>query len=206
MKKILLYCLLAFVILINTGCPKPCIEAEYSFAIQSQITPDMDSVSIGDTIYLISSTPTTMKELSTGMEVDYSGATIGSNLSIAEALNGTNVPRDAVFDFDYVSIKGGVYNDRNIPRPDGVQQLKYEEINGRYELKIGIIPKKRGLYAFGVGNGFSTGRNKKNVCEKASFSISLNNTDQHLYLYREIDPSHQFTDFESKRIYYFKVY
>lgn len=205
MKKILFHSLLAFIIVINTGCPKPCVEAVYSFAIQSQITPDSDSINVGDTIYLISSIPTTMKDLGTGIEVDYSRATIGSNLSIAEALGGTNIPRDAVFDFDYVSIKGKIYNDRNIPSPDGVQQLNYEEINGRYELKIGIIPKKRGLYAFGVGNGFSTGRNKKNVCEKASFSISVSNTSQHLYLYQEIDSSHQFTDYELRRVYYFKV-
>lgn len=205
MKKILFYFMLSCAIAINTGCPKPCIDATYSFAIQSKITPDLDSVNIGDTIYLISSTPTTMKDIGSSIEVDYSKATIGNTLSIGELIIGNKLPRDAVFDFDYVSVKGRVYNERSIPSPDGVQQLSYEEINGRYELKIGIIPKKKGVYGFGIGNGYSTGRNKKNVCEKASFDISFNNTNQHFYLYQEFNPMHQMTDYESKHGYFFKV-
>ncbi len=56
MKKLFIITTLTYVIVINIGCPtKSCIEANYSFAVQSQIIPDRDSISSGDTIYLISS-------------------------------------------------------------------------------------------------------------------------------------------------------
>lgn len=74
MKTIWIYVLLTTIIIINSGCPKPCIEANYSFAATSQITPDGDSIRIEDTLYLISSFPFSLVDQQTGKPVDYSNA------------------------------------------------------------------------------------------------------------------------------------
>jgi hypothetical protein len=79
-------------------------------------------------------------------------------------------------------LNGTIYDDRSIPSPDRVQQLTYQEFNGNYDLKIAIIPKVKGNYVFGLGDGLSNGRHKTSKCEKASFSISFDNTNQHFYL------------------------
>jgi hypothetical protein len=205
MRKLLIITALTFVIFINIGCPtKSCVEANYSFAFQSQIIPDRDSINIGDTIYLISSFPTKLKDQNTSIEINYSEANnLGSTLGVGELINGDSFPKDAIFNFSYISVKGRIYNDRNVASPDGVQQLVYEELNGNYELKVGLITLKKGIYVLGIGDGLGIGRR---ACEKASFFISLGNTSQHIYFYQNWRPGYILTESDLKHIYCFKVY
>lgn len=206
MKKIFIIILLIVAIL-NTGCPKPCIEANFSFNVNTQITPDQDSVHVGDTIYLKSSFSSSLIDQRTGQLVDYSNSTgIGSNLAISSLPLGDTIGKDAVFDFEYVNVNGRIYNDRSIPRPDGVQQLKYEAENGNYILKVGLIPKKKSNYILGIGNGLSGARTNSRNCEKAAFNISINNTNQHFYLIGRWVPGITLDDYGKKHVYYFKVY
>ena len=207
MKKIFVFVGLIYVFFINSGCPKPCIEANYSFAVNSQIKPDVDSVHIGDTIFLISSFSNKLTDQSTGKIVDYSNATdIGSALSVFKLIKGDTIATDAVFDFSYISVNGRVDNNRSIPRPDGIQQLTYQEVNEKYILKIGLIPKQKGVYGLGLHNGLSNGRKNSSSCEKAGFDISYNNTNQHFYLLTEWKPDNVINDFGKAHGYYFKVY
>lgn len=193
--------------MILAGCPKPCTEANYIFAVNSQITPDLDSVQIGDTIFLISSFPTKLSDQSSGQIIDYSNSTgIGSTLAVSSLPLGDTIGKDAVFDFDYLSFNGRIYNNRSIPRPDGVQQLSYEELNGKYVLKVGLIPKKQGNYILGIGNGLSNGKKKNSNCEKASFNISIYNTNQHFYLIENWVPGITLDNYGKMHVYYFKVY
>ena len=206
MKNLFAFMPLFILAILISGCPKPCTEANYIFAVNSQIIPDLDSVRIGDTIYLTSTFPSSLKDQIGGAIVDYSHAkNLNSTLGIGEFVNGEKIPNNAVFNFDYVSIKGRVYNDKNIPNPDGTQQLIYQEINGNYELKIGLIPKIKGIYGLGIGDGVSTGRSNAKSCERATFSISLNSTNQHFDIYKNIDSLHQVSDYEQKHAYYFIV-
>lgn len=207
MKNIIAGIGLLIFAVINSGCPKPCIEANYSFAVNSQIIPALDSVHLGDTIFLTSTFPVNLTDQRTGVIVDYSNSTdIGSTLAISKLPKGDTVAADAVFDFNYVSVNGKIYNDRSIPRPDGVQQLTYMEMNGNYLLKVGLIPKQTGNYILGLGNGLSNGRKKSRSCQKASFDISINNTNQHFYLIQAWVPGIILDDYGKKHVYYFKVY
>lgn len=207
MKKINVVILLTIIAVINSGCPKPCIEANLSFSVNSRIAPDNDSVHIGDTIYVESSFPTQLTEQSTGQLTDYSNSTgIGSTLAVSSLPPGDTIAQDAVFNFDYISVNGRIYNDRSIPRPDGVQQLTYGETNGNYVLKVGLIPKKVGNYILGLGDGLSNGRKKNRNCEKASFNITLINTDQHFYLLKEWKPDLILDDYGRNHGYAFRVY
>ena len=207
MKSRLATLILLSILVINSGCPKPCIEANLSFSVHSQIIPDNDSMHIGDTVYLESSFPTQLTEQSTGQLMDYSNSTgIGSTLAVSSLPLGDTIAQDAVFDFDYISVNGRIYNDRSIPRPDGVQQVSYEETNGNYTLKVGLIAKKKGNYILGIGDGLSNGRKKSKNCEKASFNITLINTDQHFYLIKNWYPNVVIGGYGKMRVYYFKVY
>lgn len=207
MNKLFMLIILFVVTIINSGCPKPCIEANYSFSVNSQLIPDKDSIHIGDTIYLESSFSQQLTEQSSGQIIDYNNSTgIGSALAVSKLPIGDTIAQDAVFDFDYVSISGRIYNDRSIPRPDGVQQLTYGETNGNYVLKVGLIAKKKGNYILGIGNGLSNGRKKSRNCEKASFNITLSNTDQHFYLIEKWYPNVTIGGYGKMRVYYFKVY
>jgi hypothetical protein len=66
MKNLVISLALMVIAIILSGCPKPCIEANYSFAVNSQIIPDLDSIKVGDTIFLFSSFPTSLKDQRTG--------------------------------------------------------------------------------------------------------------------------------------------
>lgn len=206
MKKILIWVFLSAIVLINTGCPKSCVEANYSFAVHSHIMPDMANINIGDTIYFVSSFPTQLQDQNTSTLINYSGAkSIGSTLAVRQLITTENLAKDAVFNFTYFSVMGTIFNDRNIPSPDGVQQLVYQEVNGRYELKIGLIPKVSGVYVLGMGNGISVSRNGSAGCEKASFNITLENTNQHFDLLYAWNPNAQFYGDGKSRAYYVKV-
>ena len=113
MKKIIIGLGLLIVIIINLGCPKSCIEANYSFAVNAQITPDIDSVHVGDTIYLTSTFPSRLNNLVTNDTVDYSNSTnIGSNVAFLKLNEGIYPGQDAVTNFTFVSLIGKIYNDK----------------------------------------------------------------------------------------------
>ena len=192
----------------NLGfCIKRFTLPNYSFNVTSLITPDLDSMHVGDTIYLVSIFSTKLIDQSSGQMIDYSNSTvIGSTLAVSSLPIGDTIAKDAVFDFDYVSVNGRIYNDRSIPRPDGIQQLNYAELNGNYVLKVGLIPKKQGDYVLGIGNGLSNGINKNKNCEKASFNISVTNTNQHFYLLTKWNPDIIINEFGKNHGYVFKVY
>lgn len=206
MKDIVVGIILACIVLLNSGCPKSCIEANYAFLVNAQVSPDRDSINVGDTIYITSSFPAKLIDQGTGAEINYTGAKkIGSTLGVGKLKMGSAIPVDAVFDFSYIAIKGNVYNDRGIASPDAVQQLTYQDSNNTYELKVGLIAKVKGTYALGIGNGLSVGRSGVKNCEKAAFDISLNKTSQHFNIYQSFSQNHQSNDYERKHAYYFVV-
>ena len=118
MKNVKIITALFLIAIFNSGCPKPCIEANYSFAGTIQIFPDDSIIHTGDTLWLKSSFPTSLNDISSGELIDYSNATnIQSTLSIAKLVNGDTIPRRSVYNFDYVSEIGQIYNATDIPRP-----------------------------------------------------------------------------------------
>ncbi|MBS1573942.1 MAG: hypothetical protein JST09_01460 [Bacteroidetes bacterium] len=182
------------------------MEASYSFAIHSRFSPDNDSISVGDTIYLISSTSKKLTDVYSGNQIEYNGAdNLGSTLSIGELRINSTIPTDAVFDFEYFSENGRIYNDRSVSSPDGVQQITYQETETEYKIKIGIIPKKKGIYAMGLGDGLSIKRKGAFGCQRASFAISITDTEQHFYYYQNWRPGYTLTETDMKRLYCFKV-
>jgi hypothetical protein len=104
------------IILFNTGCPKSFVEANYSFAVNSQLSPDLDSAHVGDSIFLNSTFAVKLEDQITGAIVDYS-----STLGVVNLNDGIYSPADAVDNFDYAGIIGEVFNDKSVPSPNKFQ-------------------------------------------------------------------------------------
>ncbi len=209
MKTRLLYFLSFLAALTLTGCPDPpCFNPDpsYSFAVTAHFTPDKDSIQIGDTLYLVSEFPSTMIPIGGQEPVGYTHSTgIGNSLGIVELTETSKRSADAVNSFDYINVDGLIYNSKDIPSPGRFQQLKYKEVSDKYLLKVGFIPKKKGIYLIGIGSGLSNGRKTGDKCTKASFQTTLTNKDPHLYYYEDwsglpMDP------FATNISYLFKVY
>lgn len=166
-----------------SGCPDPeCLNPnpKYTFAITAAFSPTKNKVQVGDTIYLISEFPSTLTPVGSQNPVDYTNAaTIGSAITIVEYL--PNKERKwNVYDFDFIAIKGEAFNSTDIPVPEAAEGIRYVETNGKYEIKIAIVPKKKGNFVFLLSNAYSDTRaiKGKDHCDRASFSISLLNDHQ----------------------------
>ncbi|MDX2306402.1 MAG: hypothetical protein NW226_26570 [Microscillaceae bacterium] len=188
----------------NTGCPDKCINPEYHFEVEASIKPDNEAIKIGDTIFVESHFSESLLDVETNMIIEYSNAKkIGSNIGFTNLDFYGNLNYNSILDFSYVSISGQIYNSKDIPLPNQVNQLTYEYANNEYKLKIGIIPRKKGIYLLGLGNGLSLGRKNTKECDQASFSITLSNTDQHLYLFEDVYGN--LSEYDRQRSYCFRV-
>lgn len=196
----------AALLLTLTGCPSVCTETTYSFAVTATFSPQKDSIQVGDTLFLTSTFPNKLTDRLSGKEINYANATnLGTSIFVDLLPGDKSALVDAVSSFDYVSKKGRIYTDPTVPSPTRVSQLQYQQIATNYELSIGFIARKKGVYCLTVSNGFSVGRINTD-CDKASFDIELANTDQHLqYLSRYLNTS-TVPDYNARGSYCFKVY
>lgn len=153
MKTLSTNLLLVLVALTMTGCPNPiCLNPNpvYSFAVTAHFTPEQDSLQVGDTLYLVSEFPSTMVPVGGQDDVVYTNSTgIGNTLGVLE-LAANKSTLDAVSSFDYFNVSGEIYNSKKIPTPERVQQLRYKEVGGKYQLKVGLIPEKEGMFSLMV--------------------------------------------------------
>lgn len=204
MKSLIIITGLFVIAILNTGCPKSCIEANYAFEATIQLFPDDSIIHIGDTLWLNCSFPTRLKNISTGELIDYSNATdIESTLSIAKLINGNMIPQGSVYNFNYVSEIGQIYNATNIPSPQTVQQLRFQQVGTNYQIKIGIIARDTGVFALGIGDGLSNSRNHSKKCEKASFQFTISETSQHINYYQAWRPGYTLSPSDISKLYCF---
>lgn len=183
-----------------------CRQVIYSFEMPFQVYPNLDSIRINDTIWLTSATSVKLNDLKTNQIVDYSGATnLGTDISYLELTGGDFSNPGAIpaaNNFENVLIEG---SQDESSYPERTRQFKLAETNQMYKLKLGIIPKKKGLFSIGPGDAGYVYR-KTDECTKASFSLVFKETNQHLYLYEQSRPGYTPSEYEQKHVYCFKVY
>ncbi|HEX2608989.1 MAG TPA: hypothetical protein VHK91_16515 [Flavisolibacter sp.] len=189
------------------GCfTKPCVETNYYFKVQAKILPENESINIGDTLYIVSNFSSSLLDQRSGKVIEYSDAVdLNSTIGIGRIDPTDSIPKEAVNDFKYLSEVGNIYNDPTIPKSNGVQQLSFNYSNDSYQLKVGMVPIKKGLYVIGLANGLSIGRKGSKACEKAAFEFSVSNLDQHFNSYTTLFQDHTITEYEKKHAYYFQV-
>lgn len=197
---------ICFLIIFN-GCGKKfCASTTYNFKDSVKAYPDKDSIHINDTIWIELNIPTKLKDLTTGEMIDYSGAgNLGTAINFVR-LNGGTISKPgstpAANDFNLIIKEGSLVNN---PQPDFVREFLFIEENNLYKFKVGVIPKKLGLYGLGLSNAANVYRNS-DKCTKASFEMPFKNTNQHLYLLEQSRPGYVVDGLEATNGYYFKVY
>jgi len=207
MKRILVLFFLGYLTIYST-CKKRinCNDTIYSFEASIKAFPDLDSINIGDTIWLELTSPTNLRDVISGNTIDFSGAeNFGNAIRIFEFTGGSvSDPGGvgAVFDFDYKLIYGTFLPDNHLPNEN--RDYRFAEIGNEYKLKLGIIPKKKGVFTISPGNATNV-YTKKNPCDKANFSITFANTNQHLYFYEQNRPGYTPSQYERTHMYCFKV-
>jgi hypothetical protein len=207
MKYFLILLIIAFSCTSST-CNKriTCNQTIFSFKTNIRAFPDSDSILINDTIWLDFSCPTQLYDEISAGTVDYSGAAnFGTAIGVFEFTGGSiSNPGGigAVNSFDYKLVNGIFLPDYHLPNEN--IDYRFAEIGNEYRFKLGFIPKRKGIFAVSPGNA-SNVYTRKNKCDKAGFSITFANTNQHLYFYEQNRPGYTPSEYEKTHMYCFKV-
>lgn len=205
--RTVVFCLLVACTSIYTTCRKwDCSQTVYTFEGHFKAYPDQDSIHIGDTIWLEATILTQLTNQMTGQVVNYTGAeNLGTairylELTGGDILNPGGVP--AANYFDHVLRTGTL---SVIEFPEKVRAYRFIEEGGVYKFKLGIVPKKEGLFSVSPGNAANV-YTRSDKCSKAGFNLTFKDTDQHMYLYEQSRPGYTPSSYERTHMYVFKVY
>lgn len=179
---------------------------QYSFATNIKAYPDIDSISINDTVWLEFLSPTRLTDIATGAMIDYSSATnLSTSINFDEFTGGSisnpgAIP--AVDAFEYKLIYGIFVPDDFLPERN--RDYRFIETNNEFKFKLGIIPKRVGVFSLAPSNS-ATVRRANDNCSEAGFSITFATTNQHLYFYEQNRPGYTPSEYERTHMYCFKV-
>lgn len=190
------------VILSSIGCGKNCKDAKYSFSMQESFSPEEDSISIGDTLWLTSYHSSTFKDSLSKKDVNFSNSQIGASIEIINFPDTSQSVTGGVYDFQIIKIYGNEIGNDNIPSQN--KGYYYQEIDTNYLLKLGFIAKQKGVYGISLGNSIGVIQ-RKGSCEKATIEIDNSNTDTHLYYYENFFPGEPVSNYTKTHVYFFKV-
>ncbi len=179
-----------------------CANAIYSFKISENLTPDKDSILIGDTIFLKVNALTNLNDLQSGNLVDYSNVTnLGNVVTFLRFLSPDKV-QGAINNFKLIMLKGAKVNSVD---PLSQQEVLFGEESGAYKLNLAIVAKDTGRFVITIGNSANVYRKNDN-CTKANFTISFDGVDQHFYLLHLWRPDLVLDEQGKTKVYYFKVF
>ena len=186
-----------------TGCHKPCTLPNYDFSVSDFFSPEKDSVTVGDTLWLISNISNVQVDINSGAQVDFSGAeNLGFNLVVSD-ISKFRSQRGAVDSFDYTKRHGDIYTHPS-SNPQGIKQLSFEKTMASYMLEVGLIAKKKGSYLLTVPDNPYVFRQDMPKCGTAAFAILNSNANKHLYLFENYWG--KLNQYDSTHSYCFKVY
>jgi len=178
--KLIIGTICSLLVIVNS-CVKPCHEPDYHFSVIDSFFPEKDSVTVGDTVWLMCIIPKMEKDLNTQMIINFSNAAfLGVNLVLSD-ISKFNVQRDAADSFSYVNGQGRIYSDQY-----GGKQLSFAEVDTAYQLKIGLIALKAGLYILTLPDMPGVYRKGSQHCGIGNFQILNTNNNKHLYLFENL--------------------
>lgn len=197
----LILLVLIFVISVSGSCKKVrifCAENVYSFEATARVINHKDSVNIGDTIWLEVTAPVIQVDKISGQSITYSkAANLGTAIGFAELV--LPIVAEAADKFDYYLVQGLPVNN---PRVSAIREYSFIENGARYEFKLGIIPKQKGIFDFALSNASAVFRTT-DECTKAFYRISFTETPLHLYYVNQVYGRTQDSLYNSP--YFFKV-
>lgn len=163
------------------SCKKSeCFGNAYQLKETWSITPQRDSINIGDTLIFSSSFSNRPYDYNTQSNVDFSGnALVGTPFGV-RFVKGYNDLKPAIDSFGFFLIAGR-YKDNDIS-PKHIKDIFWTESNNVYEIKFGIIAKKRGDYSFSVSDAIGRLTEAKECEDGAGIVLSNSNSDNNAEL------------------------
>jgi hypothetical protein len=207
MTRIIILCII-YQLCISASCSrnKNCIEKTYLFSINIRVFPDMDSVNINDTVWLEFISPTRLTDVVSGNSINYDNAiNLGTSINFYQFTGGSfsNPGAIAAVDaFEYKLVYGVFVPDDVLPNQN--KDYHFIQVNSEYKFKLGIIPKRIGVFSFSPSNSGTVRRANDNF-SKAGFDIIFSNTSQHLFFYEQNRPGYTPSEYERTHMYCFKV-
>ena len=205
-RLLVLVTILRFAVYANCNKKTFCSQQLYSFSINIQTVPDLDSVHINDTIWFTSNSPVNLIDNMSQTVINFSGASnLGTVTQFLKFIGGSVTDpgvTPAANNFDVVLINGVVVT--NPINPEKNREFRFEQSQNRYLFKLGVIPKFLGTYSIAITDAANVYR-AENECDKANFSITFSNTNQHLYFYEQNRPGYTPSLYETSHMYCFKV-
>ena len=205
MIKNLLYAFIVFYSGLLESCGKNCTEATYNFDMTERFYPEQDSLRTGDTLWVVSSHSSIIKDKASGMEGDFSGSDLGLNIGLLNFTDSTTITSSdpgAFNAFTTFIIIGSEIGGDNLPNQN--KGVHFEKRQDSFVLKVAFIPKVKGIYGISLGDAGTTRRN--HGCELAIGSVTNTNAENHLYYYQRLFPNNEINSYESTHLYLFKVY
>lgn len=203
-KSIKALCFVVIIALtaIQSTCKKNnagCTETTYNFEAVARIVNPYDSINVGDTIWLEINSPVIQNDRISGQTISYANAAnLGTAIGFGELLNPI-MPVYAANEFNYILVKGSpVFNSNTV----GIREYSFTESSNAYEFKLGIIPKRKGYFNFGISNAANVFR-RNDKCTKAFYRIYYTNTPLHLYFIKQLFGTNPDSSYSSP--YCFKV-
>lgn len=189
-----------YMLFIQADCKKMtgCAETVYNFEIGVTGYPDKDSIYVGDTLWLEINTPDTLRDIATNELINYGGVeNLGALIAFSKLINEVYNGK-ALLKFTLLLKKGQKL--MNNVDPESFNEYRFNDENGFYQFKLGVIPSDTGTFRISFSNAANVYR-RSDKCTKASFEINFIQTDQHYYYF----PGYQGDPFQKSGTYYFKV-
>ena len=177
----------------------------YSFKITSEWSTQQGVYHIGDTLILTSTFLKNLTDYSTpnNQQINYANSTgIGGAGKFYELDSVQHQVIGATNKFDFISQIGNVGN--NVVTLSDSKSFLLQEQSSTYDLKIKIVPKAKGIFAFFVPDFTSAGLIGKD-CTNAAFIMTVTNSDKHIPLFQFAMQRPPASQYEFDRIYCFRI-
>lgn len=190
--------------LIFIGCPKECVSPERSYIAEFNIEKKSETLKVGDTLWISSVMDcNSMFNYVTSSMDQFCEQTFSNTLYLNQMVDSLQpLTSPAVKEFDYSAIHGRIYNDKNVPSPDRVNQLEFSRVENKYLLQVGLICKTAGTFYISISPG---GSFENNQCDRSSLDIHITNSNRSFEIYEAYITPRIMTDYEKKYFYVFEV-
>ncbi|MBS1573940.1 MAG: hypothetical protein JST09_01450 [Bacteroidetes bacterium] len=193
-------------LILSSGCKNGvCISPTQHYLKGGYVnyTSIVDSIRVGDTIFVNSIIPKFLKGLydqSLNDSIDFSDATNMITDFHVIVLLGLNSYSGAIDSFEFLPVEGNLK--ANNLAPDKATTIAYDEKNGVYYCSFGMIAKRKGIYSVNLIDIYQA----RKQCSVASIKIGRNNVEGNLHYLKDIYYGGATINSIDSSSYCFKVY
>ncbi len=188
-KYILFTLFVTSLFLLKCDCKKlqlDCTKVQYEFVLPVKSYPNKDSISLSETIFLEINEPISFVDIKTNQTITFNGAeNLGSAIGFQVYDSISKNWLDAVNQFSFYLMKGTELKVTSLDIQD-----RFSEQNNMYGFKLGVIPKRSGLFRLVFSNSNNTYRSSDKRT-KANFIINFKETNHNRHLVGYVGPDVQ---------------